>query len=483
MPDNITNISGVTFYCYPGSDALQYAKDNAIPYKQRTAVASTAIKLNKTSFTMEEGYTYYLDAVMTPSNSTDDITWVSGDTDIATVNNAGVVTAKSAGLVSIKATTRSGKTAICNITVKKACNNNYNSGTVTKKATCTATGLKEYTCACGAVYNNTIDKLGHSYTSKVVAPTYAAQGYTKHTCSRCGYVYKDNYKAKKTVKKLTAKTTYTCTTNAVRINWNKLSGVTGYKIFRYDAANKKWVAVKAIYDPNTTNYKISGLKAGTVYKFRVKAFVKENGKFYFGESCSTISTKTDAVPKVTAKTTFTCTSNAVRINWNKASNVSGYKVLRYNTSKKKWETIKTISGNKTFTYLDSNRKAGTTYKYCVKAYVKSGSAVYYGTASSTITTATKPAATAVTKSAKATTAIRLYWKKVSCTGYRIDRYDSAKKKWVKVKAVESSKTTEYRISGLKKNTTYKFRIVPYVKVGTKYVYGAASSTYTVKTSK
>ena len=387
MPDNITNISGVTFYCYPGSDALQYAKDKAIPYKQRTAVASTAIKLNKTSLTMEEGYKYYLDAVMTPSNSTDDITWVSGDTNIATVNSAGVVTAKKAGLVSIKATTRSGKTAVCNITVKQACEVGYNSGTVTKKATCDTTGLKEYTCACKAIYNEPTDKLGHSYTSKVVAPTYAAQGYTKHTCSRCGNVYKDNYKAKKTVKKLTAKTTYTCTTNAVRINWNKLSGVTGYKIFRYDDAKKKWVAVKAIYNPNTTNYKISGLKSGKVYKFRVKAFVKENGKFYFGESCSTIST------------------------------------------------------------------------------------------------ATRPNTTTVTKANKTSTAVRLFWKKTTCSGYRILRYDSAKKKWVRVTAVGSSATTQYKISGLKKNTTYKFKVQPYVKVGSKVIDGAASAVFTVKTTK
>ncbi len=350
MPDNITNTSGVTFYCYPNSNALQYAKDNAIPYKLRTAVASTDIKLNKTSLTMEVGDTYWLEAVLTPSNSTDGITWVSGDTNIATVNS-GLVTAKSEGLVSIKATTTSGKNAICNIKVIKPCTTHtWDSGKVTKAATYGATGVKTYTCTvCGATKTASV--------------------------------------AKKTVKKLTAKTTYTCTTNAVRINWNKLSGVTGYKIFRYDDAKKKWVAVKAIYDPNVTNYKISGLKSGKVYKFRVKAFVKENGKFYFGESCSTIST------------------------------------------------------------------------------------------------ATRPNTTTVTKANKTSTAVRLFWKKTTCTGYRILRYDSAKKKWVRVTAVGSSATTQYKISGLKKNTTYKFKVQPYVKVGSKVIDGAASAVFTVKTSK
>ncbi len=228
----------------------------------------------------------------------------------------------------------------------------------------------------------------HTWDSGKVtkAATYAATGVKTYTCTVCG-AEKTSSIAKKTVKKLTAKTTYTCTTNAIRINWNKLSGVTGYKIFRYDDAKKKWVAVKAIYNPNTTNYKISGLKSGKVYKFRVKAFVKENGKFYFGESCSTIST------------------------------------------------------------------------------------------------ATRPNTTTVTKANKTSTAVRLFWKKTTCTGYRILRYDSATKKWVRVTAVGSSATTQYKISGLKKNTTYKFKVQPYVKVGSKVIDGAASAVFTVKTAK
>ncbi len=238
------------------------------------------------------------------------------------------------------------------------------------------------------IYTKSTSHTPHTWDSGKVtkAATYGATGVKTYTCTVCG-AKKTSSIAKKTVKKLTAKTTYTCTTNAVRINWNKLSGVTGYKIFRYDDAKKKWVAVKAVYDPNATNYKISGLKAGKVYKFRVKAFVKENGKFYFGESCSTIST------------------------------------------------------------------------------------------------ATRPNTTTVTKANKTSTAVRLFWKKTTCTGYRILRYDSAKKKWVRVTAVGSSATTQYKISGLKKNTTYKFKVQPYVKVGSKVIDGAASAVFTVKTSK
>ena len=69
----------------------------------------------------------------------------------------------------------------------------YTSKTVA--ATCTADGYTLHTCSCGDSYkDNTTKKLGHSYKDQVIAPTASAQGYTLHTCTRCGYSYKDNYK-------------------------------------------------------------------------------------------------------------------------------------------------------------------------------------------------------------------------------------------------------------------------------------------------
>ena len=60
-------------------------------------------------------------------------------------------------------------------------------------ATCTASGSYTMTCVCGATKNVTIPSKGHSYDSKVTAPTCTAKGYTTHTCSTCGDTYKDAY--------------------------------------------------------------------------------------------------------------------------------------------------------------------------------------------------------------------------------------------------------------------------------------------------
>ncbi len=56
---------------------------------------------------------------------------------------------------------------------------------VTKAATCTATGVRTYKCACGSSYTETIAALGHSTTTSTFPATCTADGKTITTCTRC----------------------------------------------------------------------------------------------------------------------------------------------------------------------------------------------------------------------------------------------------------------------------------------------------------
>ena len=66
-------------------------------------------------------------------------------------------------------------------------------GKVTKQATCTAEGVKTFTCSCGGSYTEKIDKISHSYKGTVTKPTCTEKGYTTYKCSACGNSYKDDY--------------------------------------------------------------------------------------------------------------------------------------------------------------------------------------------------------------------------------------------------------------------------------------------------
>ena len=66
-----------------------------------------------------------------------------------------------------------------------------------EEATCTKTGLTEgkhcVVCNKVIVKQKEIPALGHDYKSVVTKPTTSSQGYTTHTCTRCGDSYKDSY--------------------------------------------------------------------------------------------------------------------------------------------------------------------------------------------------------------------------------------------------------------------------------------------------
>ncbi|MBQ2446376.1 MAG: phosphodiester glycosidase family protein, partial [Oscillospiraceae bacterium] len=90
----------------------------------------------------------------------------------------------------------------------------WNSGSVTTQPTCTAAGVKTFTCSlCKTKKTESLSPSGHSYTTKLTAPTCTTQGYTTYTCSRCSHTYKDNYTNAKGHTEVTDKAIpATCTT-------------------------------------------------------------------------------------------------------------------------------------------------------------------------------------------------------------------------------------------------------------------------------
>ncbi len=82
-------------------------------------VPITAIKLDVTSKKLEPGETQAVNVEYLPADTTDEkaVTWKSSNTDVATVDENGVITAVAGGQADITATTANGVSAICKITV------------------------------------------------------------------------------------------------------------------------------------------------------------------------------------------------------------------------------------------------------------------------------------------------------------------------------------------------------------------------------
>ena len=79
---------------------------------------ATAIKLDVTSLVLNAGEYYYLEATLTPADTTErTVMYESSNTSVAVVSKKGKVTAKKAGACVIMAKTKSGSMAYCAITV------------------------------------------------------------------------------------------------------------------------------------------------------------------------------------------------------------------------------------------------------------------------------------------------------------------------------------------------------------------------------
>jgi len=87
-----------------------------------STITVTNIALNKITLSLMEGSDQTLIATITPSTATNkNITWTSNNTDIATVDASGKVTAVKKGSATITVTTEnSNKTATCAVTVKSS---------------------------------------------------------------------------------------------------------------------------------------------------------------------------------------------------------------------------------------------------------------------------------------------------------------------------------------------------------------------------
>lgn len=186
-----------------------------------------------------------------------------------------------------------------------------------------------------------------------------------------------------------------------------------------------------------------------------------------------------AVPSnVTGLKTSYNKTKSIKITWEKAANAKGYHVYRYDSRRNEWKKVKTTTS---LSYKNTGLKDGTNYSYKVKAYNQIGSEIKEGGFSSTLKTATVPAKPSLKVSKTGTQKVKITWKKTSrCDGVEI--YMKAGRKKYKKIASKSKSASSLKKSGLKKGTTYQFRMRRYKRVGSKKIYSSYSSVKKVKMS-
>ena len=347
-----------------------------------------------------------------------------------------------------------------------------------KAATCTTSGNKEtmYVCRiCTTYYDsnknqihgkaflqNRIDPLGHDMVKVAAkkATTTADGNIEYYDCSRCDHISSD---AEGKIAIETAKVT-------------KIKSVTLSKTeYTYNGKEQK---------PSVTVKDSAGktLKNGTDYKVTYESGRKKPGKYsvrvdFMGKYSGTTRVYYTIAPKVTSKVTIAQSTKAIKLTWEKVTGATGYRVYQYNTKTKKWDSIKTTTST---SYKVEKLKAGTIYKFRIKAYKKDDGTIW-GKATETIETATKcktPSISKLTSSKKGVAS--LTWTNVSGeSGYQV--YYSTKKDsgYKKVKSYKTNVVKGSK-SKLKSGKKYYFKVRAYKKTASGTVYSSWSAVKSVK---
>ena len=282
--------------------------------------------------------------------------------------------------------------------------------------------------------------------------------------SKYKYYYILGYKRFVVVDKLDKPTGFTAssvTSSEISLKWNKNTIVEGYVLEKKDGT--KWVPIKSTANTSDTSHKVSGLKAGTAYSFRLKNYIEGLSSEYATLNVNTKPYTTTGM-KCSSKTDV-----SANLQWDKNTGASGYELQKYDGSK--WVTIKTFTSNENTSFNVTGLKASATFKFRLRAYKNFGSAKEYS-AFTYLDVNTIPYTTTGMKcSSKTDVSANLQWdKNTGASGYELQKYDGSK--WVTIKTFTSNENTSFNVTGLKASATFKFRLRAYKNFGSAKEYSA-----------
>lgn len=157
---------------------------------------------------------------------------------------------------------------------------------------------------------------------------------------------------------LTGLKAYGQTTSSAKISWTKQNHITGYQVYTNNGRTR-------ISQTTSTTYKLTGLKAGATYKYKVRTYTKLSGKTYYGAfSTVTFATKTKA-PTITVKSSSTKTA---AVSWKKVSGAYGYQIYRATSQNGSYQKVATVISGSTVSFTNTGLTSGRTYYYKVRTY-------------------------------------------------------------------------------------------------------------------
>lgn len=168
--------------------------------------------------------------------------------------------------------------------------------------------------------------------------------------------------------------------NQLKFTWKKVTGASGYQIYRSTKNSSGYKLSKTITSGSTTSFTDKNVKFNKTYYYKIRAYRTVNGKKVYS-AWSAVKKQKVQVATPTIKKVSTG-SFSVTLTWSKCSGANGYVIYRSSSKNGTYKKVNSVSGGSKVTYKNRNLKSSTTYYYKVRAYRTVKGKKYYGSYSS-----------------------------------------------------------------------------------------------------
>lgn len=243
------------------------------------------------------------------------------------------------------------------------------------------------------------------------------------------------------------------TYTGVAFSWKSIKGAEGYRVYRKAQGDSGWTYIETV-SADTLKYTDTKAQNGKKMYYAVRAESENGLSVYVAKNILYI-----AAPQLTTSNV----SNGIQLKWGKNPVADSYRIYRKTKSTDSWSYLTTVTGT---SYLDKTAKAGTTYRYTIKAESDGVYSSYKpaGWAERRLTTPGLKSAN------NGYGYISFTWNKVAgATGYRVYRKAGNATSWTFLGTVT---TTSYKDADVKNKANYTYTVRAY--------YGTSLSSFNSK---
>ena len=234
------------------------------------------------------------------------------------------------------------------------------------------------------------------------------------------------------------------TTGGVKLQWNKVNGAYGYRLY-YRPASGGW---KRFKDTTATSFTDSSVVPNKTETYTIRC-IDKNGNTISGFNSNGWTIK--YVPVAPTISKLENTSGGIKLTWNKIAGVYGYR-LYYRPASGGWKRFKDTTST---SFTDSSVVPNKTETYTIRCLDKDGNTIS-GFNSNGWSIKYVPVAPTISKLENTSGGIKLTWNKIAGVyGYRL-YYRPASGGWKRFKDTTSTSFTDSSVVP-NKTETYTIR--------------------------